>query len=175
MSATLTTPFAIGDTLYHPGRGSRQVTIPCPVCAGKLAIVVELGSGERVGVPCDGCGHGFEGPRGTITEWVWEPAVRPFVIDEIVSFSQHDGWRVKDPTGDVCDFNDLFTSEFEAFAASTEACRRQHESNMQSRQHKRGNVQRQGWSIQYHRQQIKDLERQIAWHRSKVIALEACK
>ena len=67
-------------------------------------------------------------------------------------------------------FSSLCRTEAEALAVSTTECATQAEENMRRRQHHRGRVSRATWSVQYHRANIKDLERQLAWHRAKIDA-----
>lgn len=162
-------PFAIGQTLWMPVGEAEKNRQSCPVCAGQLAVVVILGSGEHVGVPCDACGHGFDGPRGYIEEYEQHPRAAKFVIASIESF--HNGvWCLRSETGAWHELNDLYATEAEALDVAVKRAAEQHERNMQSRQHKRQSAQRHGWSIQYHRSCIKDLERQLDWHRAHVLS-----
>ena len=162
-------PFEIGQKLWAPATSPRQVTVPCPVCAGARAVTVILGSGERVGVACDACGLGFDGARGVIKEWEYDPHTEPFEIAAVRSM--RDGrWTLVSTTGTERQFDELCATEADALAVSTLKCAEIYERNMQTRQHKRAGVQRHTWSIQYHRKQIKDLERQIAWHTGKITA-----
>jgi hypothetical protein len=172
MDTTFDVPFTIGQVLWMPTHLPEKVTVPCPVCAGQLAVTVILGSGEHVGVLCEACGKGFTGPLGTIEELVYEPKAVRFEIARV--WSMHEGrWWVESATGGYADFADLRATEAEALAESERRCAAQLESNMQMRQRHRGNTKQHTWSIQYHRKQIADLERQIAWHRSKVEAKPA--
>lgn len=171
---TLALPFEIGAQYWMPHSGSRQVTVICPVCAGQLAVTLTLGSGEQVGVPCEACGLGYDGPQGTIREWVHDPGAEPFVIAEVVYMRTRGDvteWRVRSTDRNECDFHELYPSEAEALAVSEQQCAEQHERNMQSRQHKRKGAARASWSIQYHREQIKTLEQQLAWHRARIEAV----
>ncbi len=162
-------PFEIGQEWWLPVAHPRQIEVPCPVCFGNLAVEVILGNGERVGVPCDGCGHGFDGPRGVIEEWSHEPSAQKFVIAEVSSM--HGGrWALNSVTGAYAQFEDLKRTEAEAMAQAVQNAAAQEESNMRSRQRTRKNVQKSTWSVRYHREQIKDLERQLLWHRGKIEA-----
>lgn len=163
-------PFTIGATMYLPNNGTEQVRIVCPVCFGKLAITVVLGNGEEVGVPCESCGIGFNGPRGYIEEWVHEPRVAPFVIAELESYRGGDEpeWYLRSIDGSAAYWKDLSATEAEAMVVATARADAQHERNMETRQHKKRSVKREGWTVRYHREQIESLERQLAWHRAKV-------
>lgn len=166
--AVIDVPFEIGQAWWAPRVYPEKVTVPCPVCFGKLAVVVELGDGERIGVPCEACGKGFEGPRGTIQEWAHTAGADEFVIADVKSM-HHGRWWLVSTTGVEAAFEDLRASEAEALAESARRCAEQHESNMRSRQYKRKATKDASWSIQYHRKCIEDLELQIAWHRGRLL------
>jgi hypothetical protein len=162
-------PFQIGQTFWLPRSFGEKKTMPCPVCAGNRRFDVILGSGERLSVPCDGCGVGFDGPRGVIEEWDHSPAAVEFTVARVRSM--HDGrWSLVSESGDMADFDDLCATEAEAMEISARKCAENHERNMQTRQRKRKGTQKAGWTVRYHREQIADLERQLAWHRDKVKA-----
>ena len=157
----------IGAAFWMPEGWSEKVILPCPACDGQLAVTVILGSGERVGVPCDGCGHGYDGPRGVIEEWQSHPRAIPFEIAELVSL-YNERWKVRSTTGAEAEMSNLYATEAEALAVAVQRAIEHNERNMQMRQHKRGRVQKHAWSILYHRGCIKDLERQIAWHTNRI-------
>jgi hypothetical protein len=174
MTNSIALPFTIGATMYAPGSGTEQVQIVCPVCNGDRRITVILGDGEHVSVSCDGCGLGFNGPRGYIDEWEHHPKVTPFVIAAVESFRDGE-WRLKSEDNYTADLKDLYATEAEA---KTEADRRAAaamEHNMASRNRKRKGVQNVGWTVQYHRKKITDLEKELAWHRAKVLTVKAAK
>jgi hypothetical protein len=161
-------PFAIGDVFWLPVGDPQQRRETCPICAGQLAIIVRLGSGEEVGVPCEACGLGHERARGFIDEWVIAPRADRFEIFRVTGM--RDGqWRVESTDGAEVDFERLFPTEEKAIDAAKKRAAEVEEQNMRSRQHKREDVKRGGWSIQYHRQCIARLEKELEWHQAKVL------
>lgn len=165
----ITLPFSIGDALWLPRTNPQKVTLPCPACKGERVVTVIYGGDERVQVDCEACGLGFNNSRGIVEEYDLTPAAEPFVIVAVDSLYD-DKWRVRSTAGHVTDFHLLRATEAEALADSTRLCEAQHERNMQSRQHKRKSMARATWSIKYHRDNIKDLERQISWHTARINA-----
>lgn len=162
-------PFEIGQVLWLAVGTPHQVTLPCPVCAGQLFVTVELGSGERIAVPCEACGKGYGGPRGVIEEWEHSPSIQRFEIASVRSM--HEGrWWVESTTGAMANFDELCATEGEALTKATAQAAAQHESNMQSHQRHRKNTKETTWSVRYHRKCIADLEQQIAWHQGKLSA-----
>ena len=160
-------PFTVGEERWLPGSCPEKVTVPCPVCSGNMTILVTLGSGERLVLPCEGCSLGYDGSRGYTTEWSYEPRVESFVIQEPCGLYNEE-WTVRSTTGAEAKLKDLYLTETAALVAATEHCRLQLERNMETRQRKRKGSKSAGWTIRYHREMIADLERQISWHKGKL-------
>ena len=167
MNNALEMPFEIGQQMWEALYPPTRVRVPCPVCFGQLAVTVVLGDGEHVGVPCEACGIGYDGPRGYIEEWRYEAAARPFVIAGVESM-RRDDWVVKNDDGWSINYANLFATEHEALASARAQVESLMERQCDTRRHKRQEVKRALWSVRYHREQIQDLNRKIAWHRSKV-------
>lgn len=166
MSETLTLPFTIGQTLWAPRTHGEKVRVTCPACLGLGVIEFKYGDGVEA-MRCDACACGYDGPRGYIEEYDFSPNVTEFVVADVESM--HSGrWSLRATTGAVEYFETLCATEAEALAESVRRCAEQEERNMQSRQHKRNGKAKATWSAMYHKNQIKDLERQIAWHKSRL-------
>lgn len=163
-------PFAIGDTYWRASGNARQVEMPCPVCAGKCRITAILGDGEHVSVPCDGCGLGYEGPRGYVAEWEQEPKAVRFVIESIHSMHNNE-WQLLSEAGEHSGFLELFATEAEALAKATENAAAIHERVMASHCAKR-KPEKVGWTVRYHRRKIAELKKSLAWHEEKVQAVK---
>ena len=163
-------PFAFGQKVYVAHADSwQQSTVPCPMCAGKLFVTLILGSGEQTPVECDFCGHGYEGPRGVATVHGPASSVREVVVTGMVDEGAGD-WRVEG----YCVHERL--REGNVFATREEAEARaavlfveaeaQAQRNFESQfEHKKKSLT---WTVGYHRNQIKSIERQLEWHRAKL-------
>lgn len=162
-------PFVIGQAMWAPAGVSEKVTLVCPICAGKRNVTVILGSGEQVCVPCEGCGIGYEGPRGVIEEWQHNPRAESFVIAELVSMHQ-DRWTVRSTSGAEHELKDLFATEAEALEAATVRATEVHDRNMDQRGYKRKALNKLAWAIRYHREKIAGYERQIGYHKKMINA-----
>ena len=164
-------PFTVGEKKWLPGRAPWNLTIPCSVCAGQKAVTVILGSGEQLRVPCEGCGLGYDGPRGYISEWSYAPRVEEFIIQEPVGLYNGE-WTVKSTAGTQAKLSELKDTEDLAMQESCKQASRQFERCMETWQRKRKDSKHLGWTIRYHRDKIADLQRQIAWHQEKILAKE---
>jgi hypothetical protein len=165
---TLTAPFQLGDTYWLPSTSPRHVVEACPVCAGTKVVTVLAGA-ERFVVECDACGLGYQGPQGTVGVWRYEPHAAPFIIASVTRLDA-EGWTVKSTAGEQARFKTLCATEGDALAASKAACIAQEEHNMRQRNHRRKGVSKTTWTVRYHSDAIKKLERELAYHRSKLNA-----
>ena len=165
-------PFEIGQELWLPLGTPRQITLPCPVCFGNKGVIVEFGNGERVCVECDGCGHGFEGPRGFITEYEHAPDAIPFVVKD-VEYYRNGEWNLLSTDARRADYASLRATREEALLVAKKHAEDLLAANMEQRRSKRQRgATKATWDARYHGGQIKDLERQLAWHRKKLAPLE---
>ncbi len=152
--------FNKGDTVWHAVSGRRQEQEPCPVCFGKLVVHIILGDESIVESPCDYCGRGCEGPRGTVETWKHEATAERLVIEGreitdtdgkiniVYRFNVHsNSWNTARPA-------DLFDNEADALA---EAKRRKTEYDKEAfelflRRRSSGERDRTySWGIGYHR------------------------
>ncbi len=159
-------PFNIGDTYYLPHHNPRQISVPCPICYGNKKVTLVLGNEDQVEVECDGCGLGYEGPRGYIMSYTYEPFVSKFTIAGVHSMYQEE-WTVKSTGGETANMKQLYTRQSEALLEAQRCMAECIEHNMRSNAsaHMRKKL---AWAVRYHEEQIKEYERKIAWHRSKV-------
>lgn len=168
-------PVEIGGSYWIAAPTGERVAVPCPVCAGNKTVDLILGSGERVTIECEGCGKGYDGPRGYVHEYRQTPAIKRVIVDRVSSMpsSTRDWWTFYLLPDGYCDERELFNTEAEAMAAAVAKKVNEDEANMRSHQSKKANATNGGWTVRYHRDQIKKLQRQLEWHQSKVTTREA--
>ena len=168
---TLATPFVIGQTYWLPRTVPQEITVLCPVCYGHKTITVTLGNGEHVAVECDGCGLGYEGPRGVVREYTYEANVRPFIIASVQSM-HGDSWSVISTEGEQASWASLYLTEASAWDVSRAQLDKTVEENTRRwSTSNRKMLSRVAWTVAYHEKCIRDLEQKIAYHRSKVSAM----
>ena len=164
--STLTIPFAIGETYWLPSHSPRHVMEACPVCAGAKVVTV-LAPDVKFVVACDACGLGYQGSQGVVGVYHYDPHAEPFTIAKVVRMDDQ-GWSVESTTGQYAAFKALCATEDDALAVSEAAYLAQEEHNMRQRDHRRKGVSKATWTVRYHTDAIKKLERELAYHRSKV-------
>jgi hypothetical protein len=162
----LIAPFEIGRTYWLPSYSPRLVVEPCPVCAGSKHVTV-LAPAEQFIVDCDGCGLGYLGPQGTVNVYHYEPYAAPFVIGKVVRV-EGEQWTVESMARAQAVFDTLCETQPEALEKSKAAYLAQEERNADSRRHRRKGVSKAAWTVRYHGDAIKKLERELAFHRGKL-------
>ena len=65
---TITLPFELGVTVWHPSNGHNETWVTCPECMGSKVVTLTLGNGEQYQLGCAACGPGYEQPRGVVQE-----------------------------------------------------------------------------------------------------------
>ena len=169
LTSAETPPFAFGQTVYVArATPYKEERVPCPICFGKKVIRLELGNGEMQPFECDMCGKGWEQATGFVTRGV------PFsevTSGQVVGLVQSDeGWIVK------VNGWDHSPRDRDVFATIEEAEARRAEMHKEAEQQAQRNFENQfkskakegGWKVGYHKREIADCERKIAWHRARL-------
>jgi hypothetical protein len=155
-------PFEFGQTVWiaraHPYAEKR---VPCPICFGKRSVVLILGNGEHQPVECQGCGLGFEGPRGYVRQNGPSSEVCRATVTGLKRTGS--GWEVSCGDWGVVE-REVFGTEAEAEARRVVLHReaeKQADRNFES-QFKRKKKDH-GWTVRHHNERLKDLRSQIEW------------
>ena len=165
---TIELPFTIGKMYWLPSHSPRHVMEACPVCAGTKVVTV-LAPDEEFVVDCDACGLGYQESQGVVGVYHYDPHAEPFTIAKVVRMDDQ-VWSVESTTGQCAAFKTLCATEADALAVSKAAYLAQEERNMRQRDHRRKGVSKATWTVRYHIDAIKKLERELAYHRGKVSA-----
>jgi hypothetical protein len=75
--------YNVGDKAWLARDERKAVEIPCPVCFGKLRVILTLGNGDEVSLNCNACERGYYGPQGTITEYEYTAGAIQVTIDGV--------------------------------------------------------------------------------------------
>lgn len=160
-------PYKVGQVYYRPVNQPENVRIPCPVCNGNQSVEMILGTGEHLIVPCEACGLGFEKSRGYIEEYQYTPRAVPFTIGSIDGYS-FDRWDLSSELGEKITGQQLYLTESEALAQAHAQAEAQQRENARRYSQTKQSAKKSTWSVRYHRECIKDLERKIAYHVSAI-------
>lgn len=165
-------PFQIGEQVWYVYTSAySRVSVPCPICFGKLSVKLILGDGSRQLIACDYCGKGFDGPCGI----VWGYKAESRVCDGTVTgVSIEDGdWKISLGRSDNRTASHIYRTKAEAEAVSAvelaeavEQRKAMDESNFLN------GAKKHTWSVGYARSEIADAERRIAYHRGRLSSQE---
>lgn len=164
--------FEIGDTVFNASYEWAEKFVTCPDCLGSKHVKVVLGDGTEITIECGGCDPGgYNGSTGTIRQYDYQTRINQHTVtgvrlssDGVEYDLDHYGAGVY-YTGTS---KNTFATKEEALAAG-EAQKAEHEAEENKRfMAKTKDGKSWAWNATYHRRCIKDLERQIEYHRSKV-------
>lgn len=166
--------FNIGDQVWIARVGLRAFFDPCTVCYGNLSVVVILGNGEHVSVPCSYCGPSIEPPSGTETNHRIEPGVESIVVaGRNISEGTETTVIYLDATGRSYRPEVVFETEEEALAESKKLCEQELEERQTRAVYiKKNQLKSFAWNAGYHRREAKRLRENISYHERMA---QACK
>ena len=161
--------FKVGDTVWNAKCRWEQIQVVCPTCFGKKEVTLILGNDERVILPCDGCGKGYDGPKGYVTKYNY--VVEPETVNITGIEIEIDG------TKEVARYRNGSYSFDEADLSPTreEAYQRAHHKRLllEEDQRTRADLIKKlthknfSWNANYHMRQAKDLRKQAEYHDEK--------
>lgn len=166
----------IGDTVYFcNGHHSEQREVTCPVCFGKLSVVVILGDETRVTIPCEYCGSVYSSPRGVVTIYDFGPLVHHGVLGTISEKTTSAGVRREYGLANdqYAHSENIFATEAEAMSRAVVLCREHSELETERlRVTKNHRIKKLSWVVGYHKREAADHLRQSKYHdeRARVVA-----
>lgn len=157
--------FEIGQPVFIARYAPIERWIACSDCRGLKWLTVILGDDSSVTIDCVGCADGYAPPRGVIRTCDYEPQVDAIVVDNIemregaIRYNYNDSINV---------FDNEEAAWVRARALKHIADKEETERLLNKEQPKR----EWSWHVHYHRRCVKQAEKEIAYHSSK---LEAAK
>lgn len=163
--------FNIGDEVFHVQSSCNHGTkVPCVVCFGKRKVTVILGNGEHIDTECGHCSAGFDPPSGYSTTWEAHAHIVGAPVTGVTH--EYDGWRYQVGGYGVRE-HEIFTTREEAAPIMEAKLKEEVERKAEwERDHFITATKKQIWSAGYHRNRIKDHERQINWHKARLCMIE---
>ena len=164
--------FKIGDTVFKANYGRHEKWITCPDCLGSSHVKMILGDGTEVTIECGGCDPGgYEPSTGSIKQYDYSTEVKSYTVTGVCMHGDEVKYELNNFGGGYwhsADDKDVFATNEEAFARG-EQLRQEHEAAENKRWlAKTKDHHSWKWNASYHRRCIKDLERQLEYHRGKV-------
>jgi len=161
--------YNVGDRVWYAYYEHTQVQKPCPVCFGNKEVTLILGNGDKVLIPCDYCGHGFEPPRGFIIEYEYVAKAELFVITKIESEVDAVSENRRYYSGNhYSGIEDLFDTEEQALVRCAERIKQQELEETTNAYHlKKNHLKSYAWNAGYHLTRAKYYREQAEYHDKK--------
>jgi hypothetical protein len=155
--------YKVGDRVWLAGYQQKYIEKPCPICFGKKEVMLILGDGSQVVLPCNYCGDKlFEKPSGVVNDYEYTEEPTPYVIDKmsVESFNNHTERHYYAGFLEL-DNKLVFDTFDEAFAKSVEIKKREELEHITQSEHiKKDKRKSFSWNAGYHLKEAK-------WHREK--------
>ena len=165
--------FKIGDTVYVARYGRESVTLPCPICFGKLKVELILGNGDSVVLPCDYCGKGHFGiPQGVVTEYEFVAKAERVIISGIESeqTTTETKTRYRHSGCYIIDQKDVFTTNAEALVAAGAEKEKTEQEERTRIEYLKNNVKKTfAWNAGYHMREAKRNRDEAEAHEQKAV------
>lgn len=167
--------FSVGDVVYYADAGIEKKWITCPDCMGKKYLTVILGDGTTVTIDCVTCSAGWEPPTGIVYTYEYSGGVKR----SIVGGMEIKGDKIEyllDVCGDIngcCSYRrekEVFASPDEAKEKVAELVARHEKEERERLARKEKPARKWAWNATYHRNQIKQLTKEIEYHTAKMNA-----
>lgn len=160
----------LGDKVYLASFQYTRVKKTCPICLGKLSVIVILGNGDQVESECVYCESGFE-VRGYIQEYEYVPDVRQIEITGKDVHEDSEGKRIeyRHNTYSLYLGESIFLTEEEAVARVEELIRNKEEEDLKRRElAKDGRLKSLSQNIGYYQKKKREALKEIEWADKKI-------
>jgi len=167
--------FNIGDIVWFARTGLQPIQEPCPVCFGNKIVVIILGNGDEVTIPCSYCAPGMEPPLGVVIRYHMEPATERVTI---TGREIREGEKIEvtyyGPGCRVYRSNTVFETEVEALAESAKLCAEEiKDRETRSEYIKKDKIKSFAWNAGYHLTEARRLRESIAYHERMAVICKA--
>lgn len=157
----MSTKYNIGDELWRATFDSDVAYVVCPDCGGTRFMTVRLFDGTEHTIDCRTCERGFDGSQGRLQVYDRTPCAKRLVVTSIEVEDR--GTRYN-----YAEEYDLFFDEADALARAQVMCDDLEKAERDSIQHKEKNTKSWAWNATYHRQGIRQAQRSLEYHTSKL-------
>lgn len=168
--AEMEPPFEFGQEVWIVYASTHYpVSEPCPICFGNRSVVLTLGSGETVDVMCDFCARGCDPPTGRTTVYRAFSRIERGTVTGLEHEASGDWVVFVGHHREHVSERKVFADQGRAEARRIEMHAESEASAQRSFEQAIGSARRKTtWTAGYHRREIAELERRLAWHREKL-------
>jgi len=165
--------FQAGEVVWWATHEVEPEHLTCPHCGGTGRLRITFHDDTEASIDCANCSVGYDPPTGIVTLYGHKARANKGIV---TGFSLDAGkveWRIGDFF--IVQDEDVFQHEAEALARAAEMAEKHNERELTRTLSKEKDTRSWAWNASYHRNQIKDAEKKIEYHRAKlnVAALKA--
>ena len=161
--------YNVGDKVWWAKYQKQQVKKTCPICDGKMRVVVILGNGDHIETDCTYCERGFQ-KYGWVNEYEYVSAVEQVEITG-KEVHEYNGERsVEYRYGSYClSLDNAFTTKQEAEEKLIEKIKQAQEEDLKRMEYgKDNNPRRYSWHVGYYQKKKRDALKEIDWCDKKI-------
>ena len=160
--------YKAGDQVWGYWCDNRSKSVTCPVCFGKLVVVLILGDDTHVELPCDYCGKGYGRPQGHVTITEYSKGARIVTLDRVETTETQNGVTHRYITVDNRCYEDdgVFDTEDEAMAKADEVAIELNTRRDTQTEFIKANTHKTfAWNAGYHMREAKSLQKRMDRHK----------
>lgn len=161
--------FNVGDQVWIAKTEWKEYYLTCPHCFGKKFLTVILGDDSKITIDCECCRAGYLGSQGTVSVGQY----REDASFETITRKEQSRDEISYTAGGYClKHNDIFRTKEEAQIRAAEIAR-DHRADEMQRFYTKEKIDRNwAWNATYHRNNIKRLKQELAYHESKLMVAQ---
>lgn len=162
--------YNIEDKVFWAKYRYTEVKKVCPICFGKLLVMITLGNGDTVKTPCEYCQIGFSESRGYVIENEYVPSID---LIDITSKEVNETSDRRDISYGYSNYvldGQIFDTKEEAEQKVQEMIKAQDDENKRRNKYvNEEKLKKISWHIGYHQRNIREAEKQIEMHKRYLI------
>lgn len=162
--------FKIGDYAWLATWDTREEFVTCPDCGGTGRIRVIFHDDTQASIGCGNCAPGYDPPTGRVRIYARSPRAERVHINGMEAGPDGVRWRLDYPDSRyrIADDADLFDDERAAKDYAAKKCDALDAEDRAKVQNKQKATHTWAWNASYHRREIKEAERRLAYHKAKL-------
>lgn len=166
------TKYNIGDEVFWPYWGSKEMSIECPDCGGTGRIRLIMHDNSEHSIECGRCSYGYYPPTGRIKFWRWLADIKRGEITGLEISKGVVSYKISCGEGytHIVKEEMVYTSEEDALGRAEILVEEHEKEELEKIAKKEKDTKSWAWNASYHRREIKSAERSIAYHAAKLKA-----
>lgn len=167
--------YNVGDAVWVARYQRLPLSKVCPVCYEKREVVLILGNGDQVTLPCKYCQSGYDPPTGRVTEYEFTTNPERVTITEVRVSQSTEGETVEYLSSNYILYpNVVFDTREEALAKGEELAKEQALLESTRVEYLKKDAKKSfSWNAGYHMREAKRHEKDAEYHREKAALCKA--